>query len=188
MILPKMDVVQYAWVVDSLEHAMEGWLGMGVGPFYTMQVNSDDAIYRGRTEPLSIRVALAQAGATQIELIEQWSHGESAYRDVVPLGQTGFHHVCKFTDDLEGEVAALAAAGVEIAGELPRAGGQRAIYADTRPQMGCMLEILSASNGLLAIYGIVSDGARDWDGTNPIREITPEMIAARQRSEHRVTP
>jgi hypothetical protein len=179
VILPRgTQVVQHAWVVDSLGRAIEGWLALGVGPFFTRRLTWDDAVHRGRVVPLSIRVALAQVGATQIELVEQTSSGDSCYRDVVPAGSTGFHHVCMFTDDVEREAAALTAAGIVIAGELPRPGSTRTIYADTREQIGAMLEILEPSDQLRAWYDLVADGARGWDGRDPVREITPELLAA----------
>lgn len=174
----RLEATQYAWVVDSLDRAMEGWLALGVGPFFTRSLTWDKAVYRGRVVPLSIRVGLAQAGASPIELIEQTSAGDSVFRDVVSDGGTGFHHVCKFTDDVEREAATLAAAGIVIAGELPRPGSTRTIFADTREQIGAMLEILEPSDLLRSWYALVEDGAREWDGRDPVREITRELLAA----------
>jgi hypothetical protein len=97
--------VQNAWVVPDLEQAIEKWVAMGVGPFYVLGRDYPDAIYRGQSVPLSFRAGLAQAGAIQIELIQQTSPGPSAYRDVVAEGETGFHHVCMITDNFAGYTA-----------------------------------------------------------------------------------
>lgn len=175
MILPAIKVVQYAWVVDSLEGAIEGWTAMGVGPFYTMDICWEKAVYRGRTEPLSIRVGLAQAGASQIELVEQTSPGQSAFRDVVPQGRNGFHHVCSFTDDVSGDAAALTAEGIEIVQAIPRVGGQTALFMDTRVQLGSMLELIDPGDYLLSIYRLVADAARKWDRSDPIRPIASQL-------------
>jgi hypothetical protein len=76
--------------------------------------------------------------------IEQTRPGPSCYRDVVPEGQTGFHHVCKITDDYARDGAALKARGILIANEFISSGDIPACYADTREEIG-------------------------WDGADPIR-------------------
>jgi Glyoxalase/Bleomycin resistance protein/Dioxygenase superfamily len=167
----KTSLVQNAWVVANLESAMRGWLAMGVGPFFVLHQNSPDAMYRGRPVPLSFRVGLAQAGPIQIELIEQLSDGPSAYRDVVPPGHSGFHHMCKLTDDYAGDTKALMATGIVLATEI-NVFGLKACYADTRQQMGCMLELVPPLPQLLKLYEVVATAARDWSGADPVREFS----------------
>lgn len=162
--------VQNAWVVPDLDKAMQHWLAMGVGPFHILDRAYPDALYRGRPEPLSFRAALAQAGAIQIELIEQTSKGPSAYRDVVPDGGTGFHHMCKITDDYAGDVASLRAHGIVLATEM-ESDGIPTCYADTRAQMGCMLELLPPSPILTQIYDLVAASSRGWTGEAPVRDL-----------------
>lgn len=162
--------VQNAWVVPDLEKAIEGWVAMGVGPFYVLDRDYPDALYRGQPVPLSFRAGLAQAGSIQIELIQQTSPGPSAYRDVVADGETGFHHMCKITDDFASDTAALRANGIALATEMD-SGGIPTCYADTRAQMGCMLELLPPSAILTQIYDIVAAAAKDWKGDAPIRDL-----------------
>lgn len=171
----RTELVQNAWVVDDLDKAMRGWLGQGVGPFHTLDIRHENAIYRGRPVPLSFRVGLAQAGPIQIELIQQTSDGDSAYRDVVPKGEVGFHHVCMMTDDCEQEVARLLERGFAIANEI-NSRGNRTCYMDTRSDIGCMLEILPPSPLLLKIYQIVARSAQDWDGSDPVRAMNLEAL------------
>jgi hypothetical protein len=94
LLSPATRLVQNAWVVPRLEDAIPGWVALGVGPFFVLERAYPQALYRGTPVPLSFRAALAQAGDIQIELIEQTSDGPSAYRDMVPAGATGFHHMC----------------------------------------------------------------------------------------------
>ena len=160
---------QNCWVVPDLETAMRSWIAMGVGPFYHFAFSFPEADYRGRTVPLAFKVALAQAGPIQIELIEQTSPGPSCYRDVVPEGQSGFRHVCKITDDYARDVAALKARGIMIANEFISPGNIPACYADTREEIGCMFELVPDVPILRGMGRMVADGATNWDGTDPIR-------------------
>lgn len=169
-------LVQNCWTVDSRDEAVEHWLSAGAGPFYTLERSFPDARYRGRIEPLSMKVALGQAGPIQIELIEQTSPGPSAYRDVAPAGGTAFHHMCKITEQFDEDLEGLIAAGIEVVTEIPGKNGKRTIYADTRAELGCMLELLPPTPELLAIYAIVADAAVDWDGSEPVRAMTPELM------------
>lgn len=176
LLSPATRLVQNAWVVPRLEPAIEGWLALGVGPFFILERDYPDALYRGAPVPLSFRAALAQAGDIQIELIEQTSDGPSAYRDVVPVGETGFHHMCKITDDFDGDTARLRAAGIAMASELV-SDGIPTCYADTRAQMGCMLELLPPAPILLQVYAIVAQAADGWTGTDPVRDMVAALSA-----------
>lgn len=167
----KTALVQNAWVVADLQSAMEGWLAMGVGPFFVVNSDFPDAMYRGRNVPLKFRGGLAQAGPVQIELIQQMSDGPSAYRDVVKAGETGFHHVCKITDDYAADTQALIDNSIVLAAEL-NVFGIKASYWDTRKQMGCMLEFIPPVPPLLKFYETIAAASRDWSGENPIRELS----------------
>lgn len=162
------DVIQNCWVVPDLQQAMEKWLALGVGPFLTLQQNMSTARYRGNLAPVSVNVALAQAGSVQIELIEVLSDGPSAYRDSVPEGQSGLHHICRSFGGYDESVARLKAAGIEMAMEVEM-GGVRLAYADTRPLIGCMTELVDEHPFSRKLIDIVRDAAIDWDGSDPIR-------------------
>ena len=165
------DLLQNCWVVPDLDEAIRGWLSMGVGPFFRRDADYPDALYRGRPEPLAFKAALAQAGPVQIELIQQTSRGPSAYRDVVPEGQSGFHHMCRIVADVAGEIASLRARGIQMAGEFRSVGGAMVAYADTRREIGCMLELVPAEPVLIHLLRDVAEAARQWDGNNPIRQL-----------------
>ncbi|MEM7286287.1 MAG: VOC family protein [Actinomycetota bacterium] len=162
-------VFQNAWVVPDLEAAIGRWVDqLGVGPFYVMvQDRLVDVTYRGAPSELSMRVALAQAGPVQIELIEQISDGPSAYRDSVPAGEMGFHHLCVWTHDIDADTEYFDSLGYPAA-TLGRSGA-RFGYFDTRPLMGCMLEVVEHQPRIEAMFGAIARAAVDWDGEAPIR-------------------
>jgi hypothetical protein len=44
-------------------------------------------------------------------------------------------------------------------------------YFDTRPQYGFMIEITEVTPSIAALNEMVSEAARGWNGTAPVREI-----------------
>ena len=176
----RMALLQNCWVVTDLDDAMERWLSMGVGPFFRRDSDYPDALYRGRPEPLAFKAALAQAGPVQIELIQQTSKGPSAYRDMVPEGQTGFHHMCRIVRNVGEEIGGLRARGIEMASEFRSVGGAQVAYADTRNELGCMLELVPAEPVLINLFRDVAQAAQDWDGTDPVRMLELKDSAAAQ--------
>ncbi|QPI74904.1 VOC family protein [Sphingobium sp. Cam5-1] len=176
----RMALLQNCWVVTDLDDAMERWLSMGVGPFLRRDSDYPDALYRGRPEPLAFKAALAQAGPVQIELIQQTSKGPSAYRDMVPEGQTGFHHMCRIVHNVGEEIRRLRARGIEMASEFRSVGGAQVAYADTRNELGCMLELVPAEPVLINLFRDVAEAARYWDGRDPVRMLELKDGAAAQ--------
>ena len=116
-------VFQNAWVVDDVEAACMKWVNeMGVGPFFITEYTDQfsDMTYRGEPAELSMFVAIAQAGPVQIEIIQPTVE-RCAYRDSVPAGTLGFHHMCVWTHDIKADTAYFAGLGYEAA-NIGRAG------------------------------------------------------------------
>lgn len=163
---------QSAFVVDHLETACEHWTeSLGVGPFFVKDYppgSFDSILYRGNVADLSMRVALAQAGSIQIELIEP-GEGPSAYRDMVPEGSAPtFHHFCAWTDDFVADQRALEAEGFESV-NIGHSGPVTFGYFDTRGLLGCMLELVTRLPAVEARFQMMADVAKTWDGTDPLR-------------------
>jgi hypothetical protein len=161
---------QVAWVVADLEAAMHRWIDTaGVGPFY---VNSDvrigNARYRGKPTNVAFRMALAQWGSIQIELIEQPGDEPSVYREAVPLGESGFHHMGAFVRDVDAELHRFRSLGAAIAFE-GAFGDVHMGYVDTRAQLGFMIELFDHRPSIDYMFARVSQAAYAWDGSDPIR-------------------
>ena len=164
-------VFQNAWVVDDFEVACNKWVKeMGVGPFYVNDYSTDmftDVTYRGEPSELSMYVAIAQAGPLQIEIIQPKVE-RSAYRDSIPKGTDGFHHMCVWTHDIDADTEYFESIGYPTANR-GSAGDIHFAYYDTRPLMGCMLEVVNQSESLLERFAMIADAAKGWDGKDPIR-------------------
>ena len=51
-----------------------------------------------------------------------------------------------------------------------RVGSVDFAYYDTRPLMGCMLEVVSYDDGVIERFAQIAAAAQGWDGRDPIRE------------------
>lgn len=163
-------IIQSGFVVDSLEVSIARWIRTAsIGPFFVMEdVRPDNVLYRSEPASLNMRIAFAQAGPTQIELIQPLGAGPSIYRDSVPFGADGFHHVCYFTEDLDGEGARFSALGAPVACQA-RFGAMRYAYFDTRHLISCMTEVMEHDAAVEGMFAMIAKAAIDWDGRDPIR-------------------
>tara|TARA_Y100001934_G_scaffold265192_1_gene343102 strand:- start:20 stop:538 length:519 start_codon:yes stop_codon:yes gene_type:complete len=164
-------VFQNAWVVNDIEAACLKWVKeMGVGPFFLNEYRQgtfSQVTYRGQPADLAMKVAIAQAGPVQIELIEPMTE-QCAYRDSVPQGSEGFHHMCVWTLDFAADQRYFESLGYPTA----NAGCIRDnnfAYFDTRPLMGCMLEVITQNPQTQARFAMIAEAAENWNGQDPIR-------------------
>jgi len=163
-------IFQNAWVVPDVESACMQWVNeLGVGPFFITEYRDafSDTTYRGEPAKLDMIVALAQAGQVQIELIQPLVE-TCAYRDSVPAGRVGFHHMCVWTHDIDADSAYFDALGYPTANR-GRVGEVGFAYFDTRPLLGCMLEVVSHDASVVERFADIAAAAVAWDGADPIR-------------------
>lgn len=160
---------QNAWVVDDLSAAIDQWVTkLGVGPFFVTEYRDvfSDVVYRGVPGLLNMKVALAQNGPVQIELIEPLST-PSAYRDSVISGP-GFHHMCSWSEDVSSDVAYLESMGYPAA-NTAKVRDIEIAYVDTRPLLGCMLEFVTINPATQSRFAEIAAAGKNWDGKDPIR-------------------
>ncbi len=167
-------ITQNAWVVRDLDEAIAKFTRtMKVGPWFKIpKIGLHNVKYRGQPAELDISVAVAFAGHVQLELIEQHNDGPSAYRDAVPKGQEGYHHICFYPDDYDAELARYIAMGYEVAtsGQVTSANGRRFCYIDTRKDLNCMVELVDAPEGGSIVWAALREMTDSWDGkTDPVR-------------------
>lgn len=168
-------IFQNAWVVDDLDAAMQKWATeMGVGPFFVAEHGPafKEVRYRGEPSELAMKVALAQAGPVQIELIQPTTNKPCAYRDSVPAGSgMGFHHMCVWTHDIDADSAYFEQLGYPTT-NIGSTGNAWFAYYDTRPLMGCMLEVVERKPEIEAVFGRIAEVCAAWDGSKPVRNMT----------------
>ena len=165
--------MQNAYVVNDLHAAIRDWAALGLGPFYVVENAQMPCTYRSQPSVLNISVAQVQAGAINIELIQQHDAEPSVYRDVYAPGEEGFHHVCMVVDDLAKERRRYQDLGCDAAmeGEL---GSLRFSYMDARRLTGGMIELVEDGAAIREINDRIRLGAETWDGSDLIRPTHPE--------------
>jgi methylmalonyl-CoA/ethylmalonyl-CoA epimerase len=164
-------VVQNAFVVRDMDQAMRQWTDtLGIGPFLVLPpISPDQYLYRGQDIRPQMRVGLAQAGDVQIEFMQMLSDSPSVYRDLFNFGDEGLHHLCIFTDDIDEDLAHHRALGMDVP-VIGCNGEVRFAFVDARKTLGCMLEIVTDSPLIKAIYGAVRTASENWDGRDPVRQ------------------
>ncbi len=105
---------QIAIAVNDLEEVAKNyWTIMGIGPWaiYEWEVPLVyDRTYHGQTAWARERIALAQVGKVQLELVQP-VEGPSIYRDWIDEHCEGLHHINFLVDDVDETVAELARIG-----------------------------------------------------------------------------
>jgi methylmalonyl-CoA/ethylmalonyl-CoA epimerase len=98
-------------VVPNLEQAMSFWrdlLGLRLTKSQTVQDQG-------------VKAALLQVGESEIELLEPLSPDNGVGKFLAKRGG-GLHHVCFETEDVERELDAAKAKGIQLIDQKPRAG------------------------------------------------------------------
>jgi len=166
--------MQMCWVVPDIQAAMSTWLKTtGVGPFFLFdQVGFEQPVYRGQpSQSPDIAAAMAQAGDIQIELVCQRDDKPSMWRDVVPAGKSGLHHMALYCSDYDADLAAYTGAGAQVAfsGLMM---GSRVCWVDTTRELGFMIELIEANDVAKSVFAQFEAAARNWDGSQPIRSLS----------------
>ena len=94
-----------------------------------------------------VDVAFLPAGEGEIELL-QATDPESGVARFLEKRGPGLHHLCLEVDDLEGALARLRAAGVELITEEPRynAGGRAYAFIHPRSTGGVLVELYAGGD------------------------------------------
>jgi hypothetical protein len=137
------NVLQTGLVVTDLQRSMEAyWKLLGIGPWkiYTYAPPMlREATVRGKRVDYAMRVAHAQAGPTQLELIQPLK-GPSIYVEHLQARGEGLHHIQSRVENIEEVLAAFERLGIGVlmSGKF---GEGEFYYLDTEPILGVVYEI-----------------------------------------------
>lgn len=89
-----------------------------------------------------VNIAFLPTGESEIELVEPTTDDSGIARYLARRGE-GVHHVCLEVDDIEATLAQMAAQGMELIDETPRAGSGGKKYAFVHPKSahGVLIEL-----------------------------------------------
>ncbi len=166
------EIRQVAYLVPDIEAAMDHWSRvLGVGPwYYNPRVPIRNYHYRGERHEPHNSVALANAGALQIELLQPRNDVPSMYRDFLRAGHQGVQHVAYWTEQFDADLARAQAAGFTVCmgGEVGDNG--RFVYFEDRSGLpGSTIELSEVAGPKGRLFKLIRDAAVDWDGRDPVR-------------------
>lgn len=166
------EIRQVAYVVPDIEAAMAHWSRvMGVGPwFYNPRVPIRNYHYRGHSYEPHNSVALANAGALQIELLQPRNDVPSMYRDFLQAGFKGVQHVAYWTESFDADLARAQAAGLKVCmgGEVGD-NGRFVYFEDDSGLPGTTIELSEVAGPKGRMFRMIRDASQDWDGAQPVR-------------------
>ena len=94
-----------------------------------------------------VRIAFLTAGDSKIELVSPTNETSGVARFLAAKGE-GFHHLCLEVPDIAGELAALAAAGVQLINAEAVAGVEGPVaFLHPRSCNGVLIELIEAPGG-----------------------------------------
>jgi len=106
-------VEQVGIVVKDVEQAVEYYSAVfGWGPFSISEFEIKGCLLRGKPSDCRLKLAMAQSGQVEIELI-QVLEGETPHSEFLREKGEGLHHLRFSVDDLDGILAAWAKEGIE---------------------------------------------------------------------------
>ena len=135
-------VHQLGYVVADIDRACRYYERIwGMGPFSpVIDVDMSGAILRGKPVETTIKVAFAQSGGVQVELIQPVV-GENLYTEFLARHGDGIHHLAFTVEDMVAAKAEFAAAGLEPVFHRDM-GVMEFAYYDTSEVGGLMTELL----------------------------------------------
>ncbi|HQS69973.1 MAG TPA: VOC family protein, partial [Novosphingobium sp.] len=83
----------------------------------------------------------------------------------------GLHHICIFVESIAEARAACAEAGAQILVEGKVGADGEVIYVDPGNGPGHVIELLQNMTGADAIFQMIKDAGKDWDGSEPLRKL-----------------
>ena len=144
--LPFSGKLQVGVVVKDLDKTIEYFSSLGIGPFEPLQrPPMVERRVRGKPADYKLKIALAQLGQIQLELIQP-VQGECVQNEFLESKGEGIHHLGIFVDDLEKEVAELDKQGVKVIQSGRRATGDGFAYLDTSAIGGITIELIQWSS------------------------------------------
>lgn len=162
------------FVADARAAAAAHHTAFRSGPFFVFDhVPLAWSEHRGRRVTHDHSSAYGQWGAMMVEFVQQHGDDPSAFHDCYApgSGRYGFHHIATFVPGLDAAIADFAERGMPLAQLSETSTGTRYAFIDARGALGHMIELYEPSAALTGFYAMVAAAARDWDGSDPVRNL-----------------
>jgi methylmalonyl-CoA/ethylmalonyl-CoA epimerase len=134
-------IFQVGVVVKNLEKTIEYLTSLGLGPFVVRTNTHPSATVHGKKVFYEVKIALAQQGPVQLELIE-YQKGETIHKEFFDEKGEGIHHILLKVGNLERALDKFSKKGITPLQEDRFVGGGGMAYLDTGKTGGIIMEIV----------------------------------------------
>jgi hypothetical protein len=165
---------QIGFVVTDLDKALESWVALGVGPWYVLNGQHQRALYRGEPCEVTLRIAFANSGDMQIEVIQQENDTPSIYTEFLSAEGDGFNQFAYWATDFDAAVQSAQNAGWPVVWSGGENDGVRYAYAALPAGPASIIEIMELNEATTGLAEFVRAAAAGWDGSDPIRSLLGE--------------
>ena len=168
---------QNGYVVSDIEAAMRHWTEvMGIGPwFYVERAPIREFRYHGRASDLEVSIALANSGPLQLELIQQRNDAPSMYCDFLKDGREGLQHIAYWTEEFAAVRNQALELGFTVGHEGETGDYGPFVYFESAGHPGSVIELSDVGGPKRRLFDHIADAAKDWDGSDPIRDFPKIM-------------
>jgi catechol 2,3-dioxygenase-like lactoylglutathione lyase family enzyme len=134
-------IAQVGVVVKSLDQTIEFLTSLGLGPFDVRSAIHTSATVHGKRVSYENKLALAQQGPVQLELIE-YQKGETIHKEFLDDKGEGMHHILFKVRDLEATLDKFARKGITPLQQDSFVGGGGIAYLNTGKPGGVIIEVI----------------------------------------------
>lgn len=135
------EIFQVGVAVKDLDKTVEYLTSLGMGPFTIRTVTHPSATVHGERVFYEVRIALAQQGALQLELIE-YQKGKTIHKEFLDEKGEGIHHILFQVRDIHATLQKFAEKGIGVLQKDRFVGGGGMAYMDTGKIGGLIIEIV----------------------------------------------
>ena len=171
------------YVYPDFDAALKKFAAAGIGPFFVLDEVGGMGDYRGEQHPFTSQVAFVYSGHACFEIITPNAGGISAYNEYLTRNPGGgLHHIAYYSDDFAADMARMAEAGMPLNLVVdmrdPATGYQIEIYCEPEGMEDPVFIQLMHRGLFDAWFEAMHKAAAEWDGSEPIRDARPMMMAA----------
>ena len=134
-------ICQVGVVVKDLDKTIELLTSLGLGPFAVREVTHPHATVRGKTVFYQVRLALAQQGPVQLELIE-YQKGTTIQKEFLDEKDEGIDHILFNVKNLQTTIDKFARKGIAVLQQDKFVGGGGLAYMGSDKIGGIIMEIV----------------------------------------------
>ena len=137
----EVEIFQVGVVVRDLDKTVEYLTSLGLGPFTIKTNTHSSATVHGEKVFYEVKIALAQQGPVQIELIE-YQKGKTIHKEFLDEKGEGIHHILFQVQDLNATLEKFAKKGIKPLQQDRFVGGGGMAYMDTGKTGGVVIEVV----------------------------------------------